>query len=121
MTILDSAYSGLNVLDLSSRLSGAFAARLFGDFGADVVIAEPPEGHPLRREGPLYSGESPVHAYVNWNKRSTAYVDFSELHDLANAADVVVTTELQVAETVLPWLDSSAVLLVLTAHGAEAN
>ena len=121
MTIIESAYSGLNVLDLSSRLSGAFAARLFGDFGADVVIAEPPEGHPLRREGPLYGGESPVHAYVNWNKRSTAYVDFSELHDLANAADVVVTTELHLAESVRPWLDSSAVLLVLTAHGAEGE
>ena len=31
---MNAAFDGLNVLDLSNRFSGAFAARLFGDFGA---------------------------------------------------------------------------------------
>ena len=48
-----SAFQGLNVLDVSDRLSGAFAARFFGDFGADVLLAEPPGGHCLRHELPL--------------------------------------------------------------------
>ena len=121
MSNLASAYSGLNVLDLSSRLSGAFAARLFGDLGADVVIAEPPGGHVLRRERPLHGGESPVHAYVNWNKRSSRYVDFSELHDLATAADVVVATDLKTAADLHAWLKPSAVLVVVTPHGGDGE
>ena len=69
------AYEGLVVVDLSRRLSGAFAARLFADHGADVVMLEPPEGHPLRHEAPFLNDEpglerSALHAYVNWNKRS---------------------------------------------------
>jgi len=42
----------LRVVDLSDRLSGAFAARLLGDFGADVILAKAPEGHVLRLELP---------------------------------------------------------------------
>ena len=43
--------SGLRVVDLSDRLSGAFAAFLFADFGADVVQAEAITAQGLR--GPL--------------------------------------------------------------------
>ncbi len=46
-------FDGLRVVDLSESLSGAFAARLFGDFGANVILAETPEGHALRGEPPL--------------------------------------------------------------------
>ena len=38
------AFEGVKVLDLSDRLSGAWAARLFGDFGAEVILSEPKEG-----------------------------------------------------------------------------
>ena len=67
-------FDDLRVVDLSNSLSGAFAARLFGDFGADVVLAEPPGGHVLRHElpFPIYNAgieRSPLHGYVNWNKR----------------------------------------------------
>jgi crotonobetainyl-CoA:carnitine CoA-transferase CaiB-like acyl-CoA transferase len=31
-------FEGLRVVDLSDRHSGAFVARLFGDYGADVVV-----------------------------------------------------------------------------------
>ena len=54
---MSAAFEGLNVLDLSDRLSGAFAARLFGDFGAEVTLAEPPDGHPLRHEPPFLDDE----------------------------------------------------------------
>ena len=69
------AYEGLVVVDLSRRMSGAFAARLFADHGADVIMLEPPEGHPLRHEAPFLNDvpgpeRSALHAYVNWNKRS---------------------------------------------------
>ncbi len=38
---LVTSFDGVRVLDLSDRLSGAYAARLFGDFGAEVTLGEP--------------------------------------------------------------------------------
>ena len=86
----DLPFSGLRVVDLSDRLSGAFAARLFGDFGAEVVLAEPGTGHLLRR-GPA------LHAYANWNKRSVE--NAAEIAALVELADVVVTTQYDAVPT----------------------
>ena len=47
---------GLRVVELSSGIAGGYCARLFATAGADVVIAEPPEGSPLRRRPPLLPG-----------------------------------------------------------------
>ena len=113
-----SAFSGLNVLDLSTRLSGAFAGRLFGDFGADVLLIEPEAGHTLRHEPPFAAeGASTVHAYVNWNKRSASVIESEELTELAGDADVVITNDLSVADTLCDQLGPHAVLLCVTAHG----
>lgn len=107
--------NGLRVVDLSDRLSGAFAARLFGDFGADVVLAEPPAGHALRHEPPfLHDGEQPVsflHAYANWNKRSHFVHSTAEVEAVLSTADVVVTTGIS------PALPDNIVELSITAHG----
>ena len=113
------AFSGLNVLDLSDRLSGAFAARLFGDFGADVLLAEPAGDHTLRHEPPFANDgrHSPVHAYVNWNKRSTTFTALAELETAVRAADLVVSTDLQTAEQIAGWLSAATVHLCVTAHG----
>lgn len=40
---------GLEVLDLSDDLAGAYCAKLLSDAGARVTKVEPPEGHRLRR------------------------------------------------------------------------
>jgi len=119
------AYAGLRVIDLSDRLSGAFAARLFGDFGADVMLAEPPEGHPLRHEPPFLEDKpgldrGVLHAYANWNKRSVIASETDEIAKLVAGADIVVTTAdtragpLAVALSSLP---SNAVHLSITPHG----
>ena len=111
------AFAGLRVIDLSSRLSGAWAARLFADFGADVTIVEPPEGHSLRHEPPFLDDEpgmerSLLHAYANWNKRSVvAAGDVSRSPFLAGA-DVVITNG--PAPVGVP---ASAVHLSITPHG----
>jgi crotonobetainyl-CoA:carnitine CoA-transferase CaiB-like acyl-CoA transferase len=44
---------GVRVLDLADR-PGAFAAKLLGDLGADVVKIEPPSGDALRHQGPYW-------------------------------------------------------------------
>ncbi|AGP61229.1 hypothetical protein M271_49335 [Streptomyces rapamycinicus NRRL 5491] len=40
--------AGLTVLDLSTALPGALASQFLADAGADVLMVEPPGGHPLR-------------------------------------------------------------------------
>ena len=41
--------SGVQVVDLSSGLAGAYCAKLLADGGADVVKVEDADGDPLRR------------------------------------------------------------------------
>ena len=115
-------------MDLSDRLSGAFAARLFGDFGADVILAEPPEGHPLRSEPPFLDNRpgterSVVHAYANWNKRSIIVDGEDALDALIRTADIIITTRDKLAEAPLPnslaKLRPDAVHLSITPHGLD--
>lgn len=44
---------GLRIIDMSGMISGAFATTLLGDFGADVIMIEHPEGGDPIREWPL--------------------------------------------------------------------
>ena len=84
----------LNVLELGGSVAAAYAARLLGDQGADVIKLEPPGGDPLRRSG-LTDGLDGVFIATNINKRS-ATVDLasadgkSRLAGLLSWADVVV-------------------------------
>ncbi|MCY3812916.1 MAG: CoA transferase [Gammaproteobacteria bacterium] len=118
-------FAGLRVVDLSTRFSGAFAARLFGDFGADVALAEPPEGHPLRFEPPFLQDQpgpdrSVVHAYVNWNKRAVQIAPNARIDDLIAHADVVVTTAAEPAlADISRRLPPTAVHLSVTPHGLD--
>ncbi|MCH9675752.1 MAG: CoA transferase [Gammaproteobacteria bacterium] len=121
---MDRPFSGLRVLDMSTRLSGAFAARLFGDYGADVVLAETVDGHPLRQEPPFLDGQaglerSVLHAYANWNKRSVTVKSREELATLVRRADLLITTvELDDAlAALLAQRANRAVHLSITAHG----
>lgn len=120
------AYEGLVVVDLSRRMSGAFAARLFADHGADVIMLEPPEGHPLRQEAPFLndvpgSERSALHAYVNWNKRSAVIREPSEAEAWIAAADVVITTDNcnDLPAWPLDGMRPDAVHLSVTPHGLE--
>ena len=115
------AFRNIRVVDFSQTLSGAWAARLFGDFGADVVLVEPAEGHPLRDEPPFLPDEaseatakerSLLHAYANWNKRSVVAETAAELARLRGGADVVVTTD-----AAPPEAPPNAVHLSITPHG----
>jgi crotonobetainyl-CoA:carnitine CoA-transferase CaiB-like acyl-CoA transferase len=50
-----SAYLGLRVVDFTQGVAGPMAAMLLGDFGAEVIKVEPPEGDRLAR-APGYLG-----------------------------------------------------------------
>jgi Predicted acyl-CoA transferases/carnitine dehydratase len=44
----ETTLADLRVLDLSGAIAGAYCARLFSDYGADVTVVEQPAGNPLR-------------------------------------------------------------------------
>lgn len=112
------AFDEIRVVDLSERLSGAWAARLFAGFGAEVVLIERGDGHALRREAPFLRGEpgsdrSLMHAYVNAGKRSIVPADDEEHRAILDSADVVISND---AELELP---DGVVHLLITPHGAS--
>ena len=68
------ALAQVRVLDLGSGIAAPLAARLLGDFGADVIKVEPMGGDPARQLRPLLDDgpvaeRSLLFAYLNWNKR----------------------------------------------------
>src|SRR5690554_889229 len=72
------ALHGVRVLDLGHGIAGPFAARLLGDFGADVIKVEKPGSGdfgrylaPLKEDAPA-GEQSLLFQYLNWNKRSIA-------------------------------------------------
>ena len=76
---------GLRVIDLSTDVAGAFATRLLAVYGADVILVEPPGGHPIRQLAPHLAGSegdpdaSILAAYLHGGKRSiTLDLDRSE-------------------------------------------
>jgi len=99
------ALDGLRVLELGQLIAGPFAARLFAEFGADVVKVEPPAkpgaegGDPLRKWRKLHP-DDPSGTSLWWfvqarNKRSIT-VDMRQaegqqiVRDLAAKADIVI-------------------------------
>jgi len=74
-----SALTGLKVLELGTLIAGPFAARIFGEFGADVIKVETPHGtdgtgggDPIRSWRHLHEGDSLWWTVQARNKQSIA-------------------------------------------------
>ncbi len=71
----EGALTGLQVVEFGEGVSAPFCAKLFGDYGADVIKVELPEGDVARRWGP-FPGDQPhleksgLFFFLNTNKRS---------------------------------------------------
>lgn len=90
------ALEGLVVLDLTSHLSGPYAAMMLADHGADVIkIERKGSGDDARRMPPFVAGESAPFMVWNRNKRSVE-LDFKTAEDqatlleLAEGADILI-------------------------------
>src|SRR3569833_2759102 len=65
--------AGVSVVELGDGTSAPYAAKLFGDFGAEVIKVERPAGDSSRRRGPFPDGRpdpeaSGLFMYLNVNK-----------------------------------------------------
>jgi crotonobetainyl-CoA:carnitine CoA-transferase CaiB-like acyl-CoA transferase len=62
---------GVKVIDMTSVLMGPYATQTLGDYGADVIKVESPEGDITRQIGPARNpGMGPIFLNANRSKRS---------------------------------------------------
>ena len=72
------ALAGIRVVDLSRVLSGPYCTQMLGDYGADIIKVESPQGDETRRWGPPFDDDlSAYFSGANRNKRSIV-VDIAE-------------------------------------------
>lgn len=94
-----SALQGLKVIEIASTIAGPACARLLGDFGADVIKIEPPEGDPVRQMGRhVHSEQGDVSLYaasILRNKRSVA-LDLKDPQDRALARALILQADILV-------------------------
>lgn len=100
-------FSGLKVVDLASFIAGPSAAVILGDFGAEVIKVEPPNGDAWRHGHQIPPQPQAPDAYpwhlANRNKRGLAL-------------DMKLPTARPVIERLVRWTD---VLIVNTPHPAR--
>jgi crotonobetainyl-CoA:carnitine CoA-transferase CaiB-like acyl-CoA transferase len=73
---------GVRVLELGNFIAGPFAGQLFGDYGAEVIKIEAPDGDPMRHWGVCVDDSSLWWPIIARNKRSVV-ADLKDPDDLA--------------------------------------
>jgi crotonobetainyl-CoA:carnitine CoA-transferase CaiB-like acyl-CoA transferase len=63
--------AGVKIIDLTSVMMGPYATMLLGDYGADVIKVESPDGDVMRHAAPMrHAGMGAMYLQGNRNKRS---------------------------------------------------
>ncbi len=98
--IVMSLFDDILVLDLTSTIRGMHCTKMFGDYGAEVILVEPIGGSRARHIGPFANGkldlEASLHfAHHNRNKKSISLNLHKTrgqelLRDLVHSADILV-------------------------------
>jgi len=101
--------AGIRVVERAAGVAAAAAGRLLAAMGAEVVMAEDPDGTPLRREPPFIGeGIGALFAYLAAGKRSAVVAAARELHALLAGADILLD-DTPVADRAALGLDPEAV------------
>jgi len=128
---LQGPLEGLRVIDATSMIAGPTAAQILGDYGADVIKVEPPEGDLMRRGGggAKSADMCPLYLQVNRNKRSVVLdlkqpVARKALVLLCERADVFITNtrpasmrRLKLADADLRKANPRLVYVSITGYG----
>ena len=96
----DGALEGVRVIEFGQMASAPYCAKLFADFGADVIKVEPVVGDVARRWGPFPNDEpdpekSGLFFFMNTNKRGVT-LDVTTAHgremflELLKGADILI-------------------------------
>ena len=88
--------AGIRILDMTSVMLGPYATQMLGDYGADIIKIEAPEGDTTRKTGPApEKGMAATFVGANRNKRSIV-LDLKQpagrdaLLHLVEGADVLI-------------------------------
>ena len=88
--------AGVRVLDLTAVVLGPLATQILGDYGADVIKVEPPEGDLMRANGvSRQRGMSSIFMAINRNKRSLA-IDLKQPDGVAALLRLLPTVDVLV-------------------------
>lgn len=88
--------AGVRVLDLTAVVLGPLATQILGDYGADVIKLEPPEGDLMRANGvSRHPGMSSIFLAINRNKRSLA-IDLKRPEGVAAVKRLLPTVDVLV-------------------------
>jgi crotonobetainyl-CoA:carnitine CoA-transferase CaiB-like acyl-CoA transferase len=111
--------AGLRVLQGSGGIEVAYCAKILADGGADVVVVEPPDGHPLRRRrvAPDDAGGPPsaMFDYLHAGKRSV--LDGAGVEALMERGDVLVADSLPIEWAELHSRHPALSAVVITPFG----
>ncbi len=117
----DGALANIIAVELNSGVAAPFCAKIFADYGADVIKLEPPEGDRIRGWGPFPQDEphpekGGLFTALNSNKRgvvldASVAEDRERLLDLLAKADVLIEDNAprQMREWGLDWETLSGV------------
>jgi len=89
---MQSALSGIRIVDLTRVLAGPYATMILAQLGAEVFKVEAPEGDDSRRLPPHWGNESTTYLAVNQNK-SSVVLDLKDADDNARLKDLIGTCD----------------------------
>lgn len=124
---MTSALSGLRVLDLSESIAGQFGCRMFADFGAEVILIEPPAGSVTRTMPPFDPAPDGVGSmlffHLNLGKQSLVIDRATEagraqLLELVKAADAIIVG-LDADRDALQQANPQCVIALVSDFGAD--
>jgi len=107
----DYLLSPYRVLDLTGE-HGLMCGKVLGDFGAEVIIVEPPGGHPARSIGPFYKDAQHPEKSLFWfafnTSKKSVTLDITRSEGRRLLKELVRETDIVVESFAPGYLDSLA-------------
>ncbi len=119
----ETALGGVRVLDLSESVAGQFCSRMFADFGAEVLLIEPPNGSAIRSLPPRDNSGSFLFFHINLGKRLlkinlASRAGKQRLSTFAKAADVIIVGS-QADRDALSEMNPNAIMALVSDFGID--